>query len=112
MFRERLPRFTRASTVPHRVCHPGPRLRSDRALVLEAVRYDPWNLQWADEALCADAALATEAASRDGEALQFASTALRADVAVVSAAVATTGLALRHASEDQRGNQIFKCTSI
>lgn len=77
-------------------------LRSDRDLVLEAVRSDAWALEFAAEPLRRDRSLVLEAVHCNVGALQLAAEELRRDRGLVGEAVHRSGAALRFAAEELR----------
>ena len=72
---------------------PAAPYRSDKKIVLAAVRQKPLTLRFADPALRENRKLVLEAVTQNGLALRFAAPALLADPEVATAAVATTGAA-------------------
>mmetsp|Transcript_40277 Transcript_40277/g.124384 ORF Transcript_40277/g.124384 Transcript_40277/m.124384 type:complete len:427 (+) Transcript_40277:13-1293(+) len=76
----------------------------DRETILGAVGQDAAALQYATEELRSDKALVVQAVRIRGEALRYASAALRGDREVVIEAIAQDRLALRHASEELRAD--------
>mmetsp|Transcript_95568 Transcript_95568/g.212557 ORF Transcript_95568/g.212557 Transcript_95568/m.212557 type:complete len:206 (+) Transcript_95568:111-728(+) len=109
-----------------------PEQRSDRAIVLEAVSFNGWALQWASEHLLKDREivlaavksnglvlelasenlrndkkLVLEAVKQNGRALKWASPKLTKDADIVMAAVLQCGHALAYAADELRGQQRF-----
>lgn len=81
-----------------------PRLRSDRAIALAAVRQNGAAFEYACETLRADCEVVLAAVQDCGRALAYASPDLQADPTVVRAAVLQNGLALQHAGLSLRAD--------
>ena len=83
----------------------GERLRSDREVVLSAVRNSGYALRFASKTLRDDKDFVLAVVSHSGEELQYASTKLRGDKDVALAAVNEFGYALQYASTKLRGDK-------
>ena len=80
--------------------HAGEEMRSDKELVLEAVKQDSEALKFASESLRNDREIVFCAVCQDGLALEHASRQLQSDREIILAAVKKTWRALRYATVD------------
>lgn len=92
--------------------HADVQLRSDRRVVLEAVKQDGSALFFADDALKDERALVQQALRRSGWALRFASERLKKDRSLVLEAIQSEGVAIRFAAEELRQNHSFVCEAM
>mmetsp|Transcript_154140 Transcript_154140/g.272128 ORF Transcript_154140/g.272128 Transcript_154140/m.272128 type:complete len:284 (+) Transcript_154140:75-926(+) len=79
-------------------------LRSDRDIVLAALRRDGHSLQFVSDALRSDPDVVLAAVKISGRSLEYASTSLQADKELVMLAVSQDGLAIRYADRQLRSD--------
>lgn len=87
-------------------------LRSDKEILMFAIKYYAKNLSQASAELKNDKEIVLAAVKSSGEVLEYVSDELRNDAEIVLAAVSQNGAALKFASEEMKNNREITITAV